>query len=125
MKSCYTNMNYLGKTTGKPTTWRKLKVDRGCGYILMQLSSRGPLTRKDVYTEGRYAGRYGEGYHSLLWTALIENGMVEPINGWFVRTKVACFGGYVNTTRVNSFTEAAPKYRITPKGMAVLACIKK
>ena len=124
MKNGYVFKHYYSNAwrTGKPTTYSNLDPNKGCGFILRQLATFGELTRKEVYTEhgGNYVNRFGKSYHSLLWTALLSDGLIEPANGGFVNTLVHCFGGKRSTVRVNSFTKDPPRYRITDKGFDIL-----
>ena len=104
-----------------PTTYTRIRPDAGCGYILSRLYSDGPLTRKQIFKGSKYDG-CGRGHLSLLFTALLEDGLIEcsngefkeyrlPITGWRLRQKTAY--------RVVA-ENGVPEYSLTKKGVRLV-----
>ena len=118
---------------GAPTTYKRITPDRGCGFILKRIYELSETSgreydadsdprRQDVYFGTKWANR--PGFASLLWSALIKNGLIESNGGiqnykccgWFYNSHIAyrAAGTYVPGA---GYTV---RYRLTPFGRAVL-----
>lgn len=120
-----------------PTTYKRITPLCGCGYILKRIydlteNPSNPLrgarpnpSKREVYFGTKWANR--PGFASMLWAAMIEDGLIESNDGtmkfnaahsmWrysnnksFARAKGHYENGYGYTVR----------YHLTPKGRGIL-----
>lgn len=120
-----------------PTTYKRITPLCGCGYILKRIydltenpanplrGARSNPSKRDVYFGTKWANR--PGFASMLWAAMIEDGLIESNDGtmkfnaahsmWrysnnksFARAKGHYENGYGYTVR----------YHLTPKGRGIL-----
>ena len=99
-----------------PTNYSRITPERGSGFILNKLYFWGPLTRKQIFENSKY-GKYRPGLLSILFTALMEDGLIEVSNGEmkkyrtppsiFVKSKIAYRAWSKN---------GIPEYVITERG---------
>lgn len=99
----------------KPTNCSRMNLAKGCGFILARLFF-GCMSREEVY-EGTCYHHYKPGFHSMCWSFLLNQGMVECVNGRRVAQRWSnCFGrGTRMITHSNS--REAPRYVLRKKGL--------
>lgn len=122
---------------GAPTTYKRITPDRGCGFILQRIWDltedttktsppslpTGPHpTKQDVYRGTKWANR--PSYASLLWSALIKDGLIES-NGGMQEYKYYSFYKHSHVgTRATGHYETdngyTVRYHLTPKGRGIL-----
>jgi len=67
-----------------PTTYKRITPKNGCGFILARLAEHDDprfagLTKEDIYLGTKWYHR--PGFASVLWTALLEDGLIESEDG--------------------------------------------
>ena len=100
---------------GAACSYSQITPSKGTGFILTRLAYLKEATRKEVYENSHY-GHYTDGYHCLLWKALLEEGMIECTNGRLCNQKYLCFSGYTNSSAIKSYKKETPRYRLTESG---------
>lgn len=117
---------------GTPTTYKRITPDRGCGFILKSIyeltEAPGLIapqcpTKKDVYFGTRWYKR--PGFASLLWSALIKNGLIESnggiqnykYHGWYSSKDKISYRAMGSYEFGRGYTV---RYHLTPKGRGVL-----
>lgn len=106
---------------GAPKTYDHLNLNVGTGFILDQVSKASPnggLTRKEL-CEALGRG-IPKNQYTLLWSALLDDGLITCCNGHWVNTCRQSFGGYTPCRMIVSYTKDAPRYVITPLGQKIL-----
>ena len=119
----------MSKYSNPPTTLANLTTKRGCGFILKRLSDLTIATRKGVYVGTHYQNRainsdgtFCNGYHSMLWSFLRDEGYIEVCNGKICETTRMAFHG---RTRCTAVVGNPPTYRLTSAGKALLKKISR
>ena len=114
-----------------PTTYKRITPDRGCGFILKRIYELTEApgrerfawpTKKDVYLGTPWYNR--PGFASLLWSALIKDGLIESDGGiqnykcwsWGCKNHVAYRAAGLRGYGV----KYTVRYHLTPKGRGVL-----
>lgn len=116
-----------------PTTYKRIKPYRGCGFILKRiydLSNNETLdefpTKSDVYRGTRWEGREKEGFDSLLWSALLEDELIASEDGM---TEYAANGAEFTCRSGRRYKRAkghfengkyVVRYQLTPAGHGIL-----
>lgn len=107
-----------------PVNYSRICIKCGSGFILSRLAVLGPSTRRQIYENSIYEKRYSDGYHSVLWKTLIEDGLIEATNSRKITTKRRSFSGYTETTEIRSYSKNSPIYQLTEYGKNILEKIK-
>ena len=104
-----------------PTTYTRIRLDKGTGFILDQVAKASPnggLTRKEF---NAILGRGGDGQFSNLWTRLLTDGLIVCANGKWVESTRFGFGNRPRRClAIASLTKNPPSYVITPAGQNIL-----
>ena len=73
---------------GAPTTYKRITPKNGCGFILKRIydltydnQCGDPVTKKEVYAGSKWEGREKHGFASLLWSALLKDGLICSVDG--------------------------------------------
>lgn len=118
---------------GAPTTYKRIRPDFGSGFILKRIydlveNPVSPIrtgtypTKQDVYAGTNWANR--PGYNSLLWSALIKDGLIDT-NGGMQEYKFYSFykHSHVGMRAAGRYEPGrgyTVRYHLTPKGRGIL-----
>ena len=116
---------------GRPTTYKRITPDRGCGFILKRIyelteapgrEGRADPRKIDVYLGTPWYKR--PGFASLLWSSLIKDGLIET-NGGTQEYKYYSFykHPHVGTRAAGRYAHGigyTVRYHLTPKGRGIL-----
>ena len=106
---------------GAPKTYERLNLNIGSGFILDQVSKASPnggLTRKELCEALGWGDPKNQ--YTLLWSALLDDGLISCCNGRWVNTHRRRFSGYTPCRMIVSNTKEAPRYVITQLGQEIL-----
>ena len=121
-----------------PTTYKRITPDRGCGFILKRIwdlmkdpentypdfdPTNPHPTKKDIYRGTKWENR--PGFASLLWGALLEDGLIASDDGMVEYNGCQSHGSrqYRRYSRANGHFENGKftvRYHLTEKGDGVL-----
>ena len=116
---------------GRPTTYKRITPERGSGFILKriyELTYNGegdPVTKAEVYAGSKWEGREKEGFGSLLWASMIEDGLIRSVDGIVKYNSASslftrCSRSYARAKGHFENGKYVVRYHITADGMGVL-----